>query len=79
MDYFHFIQWPAMVVTFVSAWLVASQSERRRTIGFYSFLLSNILWITWGWNVGAFALIFLQIGLAVNNIRGAVNNRPESS
>ena len=79
MDYLQFIQWPAMVATIVSAWLVASESERRRTIGFYSFLLSNILWITWGWNVGAFALIFLQIGLAVTNIRGALKNQPESS
>ena len=38
------LQWPAMVVTIVAAWLVASQSRRKRTIGFWVFLASNVLW-----------------------------------
>jgi hypothetical protein len=34
MDYLHQIQWPAMMVTIVAAWLIASQSTHRREIGF---------------------------------------------
>ena len=35
MDYLHHLQWPAMIVTVVAAWLVASQAKRRRKIGFW--------------------------------------------
>jgi hypothetical protein len=65
------IQWPAMGVTVAAAWLVASDQERRRNIGFWVFMLSNVLWIVWGWYSSAYALIALQVCLAVMNIRGA--------
>jgi hypothetical protein len=32
------LQWPAMVVTLTAAWLVASQSTRKRTLGFWCFV-----------------------------------------
>ncbi|CAM5781265.1 hypothetical protein [Rhizobacter fulvus] len=65
------IQWPAMGVTVAAAWLVASDQERRRNIGFWVFMLSNVLWIVWGWYSSAYALIALQVCLAVMNICGA--------
>lgn len=68
------MQWPAMVVTLISAWLVASQSKRKRSWGFWSFILSNILWMIWGVHVQAYAVIVLQIGLLALNIRGALKN-----
>jgi len=71
------LQWPAMFVTVLAAWLVASQSRRRRTAGFWIFLLSNALWIAWGWHDGAHALIALQVALAALNIRGAWKNDPQ--
>ncbi len=71
------LQWPAMAVTVLAAWLVASQSKRRRTVGFWTFLTSNVLWIAWGWHDGAHALIALQVALAALNIRGAFKNDPE--
>ena len=74
MDYLDLIQWPAMLVTIVASWLVASQSKRRRKIGFWIFLLSNAMWIAWGWSAAAYALIALQVALAVMNIRGASKN-----
>ena len=74
MDYLNFLQWPAMIVTVVSAWLVASQSKRKREIGFWCFLFSNVLWIIWGLYDRAYALIALQIALAVLNVRGAYKN-----
>lgn len=74
MDYLDLLQWPAMVVTIVAAWLVASQSKLKRQIGFWCFLVSNVLWIVWGWTSDAYALIILQIALAFLNIRGAKKN-----
>jgi len=79
MDYLNLIQWPAMLVTVVSAWLVASQAKRKREIGFWCFLLSNVLWVIWGVHDHAYALIALQIALAVLNVRGAYKNEPDAS
>jgi hypothetical protein len=65
------LQWPAMIVTVLAAWLVASNSKHRRNIGFWIFLASNALWIAWAWQAHAWALIVLQVALAGMNIRGA--------
>jgi hypothetical protein len=69
------IQWPAMAVTVIAAWMVGSQKKFKRNWGFWLFLLSNVLWIVWGWQDGAYALIVLQLCLAFLNIRGALKNR----
>jgi len=60
-----------MVVTVLASWLVSSDRESRRNIGFWVFLLSNVLWVAWGWHTHAYALIGLQFCLAAMNIRGA--------
>jgi hypothetical protein len=73
------LQWPAMIVTITAAWLIASHRERRRRLGFWSFLGSNLLWIVWGWHAGAWALVILQIALAGMNIRGMRNNPGEAT
>lgn len=73
------LQWPAMVATIVAAWLVASTHKSRREIGFWIFLLSNALWIAWGWQASAWALVVLQVCLAGTNIRGAAKATPEGS
>jgi hypothetical protein len=77
MDHLDFLQWPAMVVTVTAAWLVASRSARRRAVGFWVFLLSNVLWSVWGWHQQAYALILLQVFLAAMNVRGVYRNDPE--
>jgi hypothetical protein len=74
MNFLDLIQWPAMAVTVVAAWLVASSSRTRRKHGFWVFLLSNALWIVWGIQAKAYALITLQICLAFMNIRGERKN-----
>jgi len=68
------IQWPAMVVTVLAAWLVGSRSKRKRGVGFWVFLASNVLWIVWAVPAHAYALIVLQISLAAMNMRGASRN-----
>jgi len=77
MDWLNAIQWPAMLVTVIAAWLVASQRKLRRNWGFWLFLLSNLLWIGWGLHDRAYALIFLQLCLAFLNIRGTQKNRTD--
>ena len=72
MDYIDLLQWPAMVVTVVAAWYVASERKHKRNWGFWLFMLSNVLWIAWGLHSGAPALTALQVCLAVLNIRGAM-------
>lgn len=78
MDYINQLQWPAMIVTALAAWLIASQAKRKRVIGFWLFLLSNFLWVIWGWHDQAYALIALQIALAILNFRGIYKNEPGS-
>ena len=73
------LQWPAMIVTLTAAWLVASRSSRKRTVGFWCFVASNILWVAWGLHAAAYALIALQVGLFALNLRGVKKNDPELS
>ncbi len=68
------VQWPAMAATLTAAWLVASQSRGKRRAGFWVFIVSNLLWVTWGWHAKAYALIALQAGLFAMNLRGAKKN-----
>lgn len=68
------LQWPAMVVTLVAGWLVGSRQRYKRFAGFICFIASNVLWIIWGWHTHAWALIVLQIGLFLMNLRGTRKN-----
>ncbi|HXI37705.1 MAG TPA: hypothetical protein VNH80_12415 [Burkholderiales bacterium] len=74
MDYLGLLQWPAMAATVAAAWLVASRSARKRAVGFWVFLASNILWVAWGVHDHAYALVALQFCLAALNIRGVYKN-----
>ena len=67
-----------LAATLGSTWLVASTRKRLRLAGFYAFLVSNVLWVVWGWHDDAWALVALQVGLAALNIRGATKNEPKS-
>ena len=72
-----FLQWPAMAVTVLAAWLVASQKKFKRNWGFWAFLASNLLWIICGFHDHAYALIALQFCLAALNIRGAMKTQTD--
>jgi hypothetical protein len=79
MEWLDWIQWPAMLLTILAAWLAASARASRREAGFWCFLGSNLLWVIWGWHASAYALIVLQFALAVMNIRGVRNNEEEQA
>src|SRR5262249_32834594 len=66
-DIVELLQWPAMAASLLAAWLVGSRAARRRLLGFWVFLLSNLLWIVWGWQDDAWALIVLNCCLAATN------------
>ncbi|MCY1280733.1 hypothetical protein D3C76_1159200 [compost metagenome] len=78
MEFLDLLQWPAMLVTVLAAWLVGSRQRRRRRLGFWTFLASNALWIAWGLPAGAYALVLLQVCLAAMNIRGSHKARKEA-
>jgi hypothetical protein len=73
-DWLAWLQWPAMAASLLAAWLVASTVARRRQAGFWVFLASNAMWIAWGWQDGAWALVALNGCLAATNVRGIVKN-----
>jgi hypothetical protein len=74
MNYLDLLQWPAMVATVIAAWLVASRSAHQRSVGFWVFLASNVLWVVWGFHDRAYAPVGLQFFLAALNMRGVYKN-----
>jgi len=64
------LQWPAMITTLIAAWLVGSERKSSRGVGFWCFVMSNLLWIAWAWHDHAHALVALQLGLFALNVRG---------
>jgi hypothetical protein len=73
------LQWPAMMLTLLAAWFVASRSERRRRWGFWIYLASNAAWVAWGVPAGAWGVVVLQFCLAAMNVRGARRNAASAS
>jgi hypothetical protein len=73
-EWIAWLQWPAMLASILAAWLVASTHAHRREIGFWVFLTSNVLWVVWGLHDDAWALIALQVALAILNVRGVRKN-----
>lgn len=76
VDWLDLVQWPAMAISLLAAWLVGSTHKRRRSAGFWFFLISNVLWVVWGLSTDAYALITLQVCLAALNIRGVKKAEP---
>jgi hypothetical protein len=72
------VQWPAMLITLLAAWLVGSRQPARRSWGFWLFVASNVLWVVWGLHAKAYALIALQVGLFALNLRGAAKNEKDA-
>lgn len=73
-EFIDFLQWPAMLVTLLAAYLIGSTKPKRRVFGFCTFIVSNILWVIWGIHDEAWALIALQSALFVTNVRGIFKN-----
>jgi hypothetical protein len=72
MDTLDLVQWPAMIVTVVASWYVASMKRGRRKVGGFSW--SATFCGSSGESTRAYALIALQACLAVMNVRGEWKN-----
>ena len=77
MDLLDWVQWPAFAASVAAAYLVGSNAKGRRNAGFWTFLLSNILWVIWGLHENAWALLALQFCLAALNVRGLFKTEPK--
>ena len=66
-----------MLITVGASWYVGSTRTQRRHLGFWFFLLSNLLWGIWGLWAHAYGLIVLQLFLTVMNFRGLRKCEPE--
>ena len=73
------LQWPAMALTLAASYLVASARKDRRNLGFWIFLASTALWVAWGIQARAYALVVLQVGLVAMNVRGMMKTDPEGA
>ncbi|RZL42211.1 MAG: hypothetical protein EOP72_06480 [Variovorax sp.] len=79
MQLLDLLQWPAFAASLAAAYLVGSNAPNRRNIGFWIFLSSNVLWVAWGLHTRAWALIALQVCLAVMNVRGLSKTKKPAS
>lgn len=76
-DWLDWMEWPAMAITLLAAWLIASKDPHKRVLAFVLLIIGNLLWIGWGWRDTAWALIALNIGLMGLNIRGILKNETD--
>jgi thiol:disulfide interchange protein len=77
-EFLDFLQWPAMAVSLYAAFMIGSKKAGKRIFGFWMFILSNVLWIVWGFHDEAWALISLQVALMAMNVRGIFKNESTS-
>ena len=77
-EFLDFLQWPAMAVSLYAAFMIGSKKAGKRIFGFWMFILSNIMWIIWGFHDEAWALISLQVALMAMNVRGIFKNESAS-
>ena len=68
-----------MALTLAASYLVASARKERRNLGFWIFLASNALWVVWGMQARAYALVVLQVGLVAMNVRGMMKTDPQGA
>ncbi len=68
------LEWPAMAISLVAAYLLGSIHATKRIVAFVMLIIGNLMWIGWGWGDEAWALIALNVGLLALNVRGIFKN-----
>ena len=63
-----------MAVSLVAAYWMGSKKADKRIVAFLMLSAGNLMWIAWGWGEDAFALIALNVGLLLLNVRGILKN-----
>lgn len=73
-EFIALLDWPAMAISLLAAWVMASRKAEKRVWAFWMYLTGNIMWIAWGWGEEAWALIVLNLALMALNVRGIYKN-----
>lgn len=73
-DILAMLEWPAMAISLVAAYLLGSIDPTKRIVAFIMLIIGNLMWIGWGWGDDAKALIALNVGLMALNVRGIFKN-----
>lgn len=68
------LQWPALVLSIIGAWLVGGRRANQRLAGFLLFLASNVLWSLWGLGIAAWGVVITQAFFTWTSIRGIRTN-----
>jgi hypothetical protein len=68
------LQWPALVLSIIGAWLVGGSRANQRFAGFLLFLASNVLWAAWGLGIGAWGVAITQAFFTWTSLRGIRTN-----
>ena len=76
-EFFALLEWPAMGITLASAWWMGSTRAKKRIVAFVMLIIGNLMWIAWGYGDEAWALIALNVGLMVLNVRAILKNEHE--
>lgn len=66
------LEWMAAGTGVVGALLLAFNNSISG-FGFVAFLLSNLLWITWGLKKRAHGLLTMQVGFTATSVMGITN------
>lgn len=72
------LQWIACIVALVGSYLVSAERRTHRLLGFALFLVSNVLWIWWGTQSSAWALVTMQSAFCLTSALGVVRNRADA-
>lgn len=72
------LQWIACVFALAGSYLVGNDGRTHRLWGFGLFLLSNLLWMWWGTQSSAWALVTMQAAFCLTSARGVVRNRADA-
>lgn len=73
-DILALLEWPAMAISLVAAYLLGSINPTKRIVAFVMLIIGNVMWIGWGCGSDAMALIALNVGLMVLNVRAIFKN-----
>lgn len=73
-EFFALLEWPAMIISLLAAYLLGSQKAEKRVWAFWMLTAGNVMWIAWGWGADAWALIALNLGLMMLNLRAIRKN-----
>lgn len=68
------LQWPAVVLSIIGAWLVGGSRPQQRLAGFLLFLASNVLWAAWGLGIAAWGVVITQAFFTWTSLRGIRTN-----